>query len=146
MTMAVYGDVAAVRAFAVDAFKQVGSVEGAKSVLRLEDYYFGLGLTARLRGTLQYDRLEMGIHGRYSSYDSIEGLDIDEERISNDVKTRDTLASVGTWIAYEVIGDLMHVALSYERRWRSGTATDGSVSARESETEGRFVGSLLLSF
>ena len=88
----------------------------------------------------------MGIYGRYSYYDSIEGLDIDEDEVTNDVKTSDTLASVGTWIAYEVIGDILHVAVSYERRWRSGTATDGRVSARESETEGRFVGLLLFAF
>jgi hypothetical protein len=146
MNMAVYGDFAAIRAFALDAFKQVGSVEGAKSVLRLRDYYYALGLTTRVRGSLQYARLEVGMHGRYSYYNSIEGLDIDEDEITNDVKTEDTIATVGTWIAYEVLHDIMHVAFSYERRRRSGTATDGSVRARESETEDRFVGSLLFSF
>lgn len=146
MTMALYGDFAAIRAFAVDAFKQVGSLEGAKSVLRNRDYYFGLGLTARVQGTLQYDRLEVGMHGRYSYYDSIEGLDIDEETVTNDVETTDTIASVGTWITYEVMRAIIHVGFSYERRWRSGTAADGSVRARESETEDRFLGFLRFSF
>ena len=146
MNMAAYGDFAAIRSFAVDAFKQRGSVEGAKSVLGLQDYYFGLGLTVRAQGALAYDRLAMGMHGRYSYYDSVEGLDIDEEEITNEVKTQDTIAAVGTWIRYEVISDLMNLAFSYERRWRAGMATDGNVRVKASETENRFIGSLLLLF
>jgi hypothetical protein len=40
----------------------------------------------------------------------------------------------------------MRVTFSYERRWRSGTASDGTVSVSEAETEDRFLGALLFLF
>lgn len=146
LTMDLYGDFAAIHAFAIDAFKAVGSLEFAKSVLREEAYDYALGLTARTRATLTYEQLEIGASGRYSYYDSIEGLDRFEEAITNDVRTTDEVASVRTWIAYKPYNDVMQVMFSYERRWRSGTASDGTVTASESETEDRFLGSLLFLF
>lgn len=146
LTMALYGDFAAIRAFAIDAFKEVGSLASAKSILLGEDYYFALGLTTRTQVTLTYEQLELGTSGRYSYYNSIEGLDRYEENITDDVRTTDEIASVRAWLAYKIVNDLIKVGFSYERRWRSGTASNGTVKASESETENRFLGSLLFLF
>jgi hypothetical protein len=146
LSLDVYGDFAAIRAFALDAFEQVGSLESAKSVLRDQGYYFALGLTSRVQAMLTYGRLEVGTGGRYSYYDSIEILDRHEEEITNDVETTDTIASVRAWIAYETVDDFMKVLFSYERRWRSGTASDGNIKVSESETENRFLGSVVFQF
>lgn len=146
LTMDVYGDFAAVRAFAIDAFKEVGSVESAKLVLRENDYYFALGVTARARAALSYDHLQLGVSGRYSYYDSIEGLDRKEEEIINDVETTDEIASVRTWLSYDLAADLIKIAFSYERLWRSGTASSGTIRASESDSEDRFLGSLSFLF
>jgi Domain of unknown function (DUF3943) len=146
LTIDFTGDFAAIHAFAIDAFEQVGSLEFAKSVLQEEDYYYALGLTARAQATLTYGGLEVGVSGRYSYYDSIEGLDRREEDITNDVRTTDTVASVRTWLGYNIVNDFIQATFSYERRWRSGTASDGTVKANASETENRFLGSLRLLF
>ena len=140
------GDFAAIHAFAVDAFEQVGSLEFAKSVLREEQYYYAFGLTARAQATLTYGGLEVGVSGRYSYYNSIEGLDRRQEDITNDVRTTDTIGSLRTWLAYKIVDDFLHMTFSYERRWRSGTASDGTVSVSEAETERRFLGALLFRF
>lgn len=142
LTMDLYGDFAAIQAFALDAFKAVGSVEFAKAVLRDQGYYYALGLTVRTQATLTYDQLEAGVRGRYSYYDSIEDLNRFEDDITNDVVTTDEVASVRMWVAYNIMNDFMKIGFSYEKRWRSGTASDGSVEASESETEDRILGSL----
>ena len=146
LSLDVYGDFAAIQAFALDAFKQGGSLESAKSVLREQEYYFALGLTSRAQASLTYNRLEVGTSGRYSYYASIEGLDRREEEITNDVKTTDTIASVSAWIAYKTVDDVMKVLFSYERRWRSETASDGNIKASESEAENRLLGSVIFQF
>jgi Domain of unknown function (DUF3943) len=140
------GDFAAIHSFAVDAFEQVGSLEFAKSVLREEHYYYAFGITARAQAMLTYGGVELGVSGRYSYYNSIEGLDRHQDDITNDVRTTDTMASLRTWLGYKIVHDFMHVTFSYERRWRSGTASDGTVSVSEAETEGRFLGALLFLF
>jgi hypothetical protein len=146
LTLDASGDFAAITAFALDAFRKVGTTEFAKEVLDERGYYFALGFTTRLQVTFNTRAVEVGAGGRYSYYDSIEGLDRHEEEITQDVDTTDEIASVRIWMAHNLFNSLMQFTLSYEKLWRSGTASGGSMSAHASETEDRFLGSLRFLF
>jgi hypothetical protein len=73
-------------------------------------------------------------------------LDRREEEITQDVDTTDEIASVRIWMAHNLFDGPMQFALSYEKLWRSGTASGGNLSVHESETENRFLGSLRFLF
>lgn len=146
LTLDGYGDFAAIRAFALDAFTQVGSLQFAKAVLRSRQYYYAIGLTTRAQATLTAGGLEVGVSGRYSAYDSIEGVDRRQEEITNDVQTTDTVGAVHLWMGYALGSDVLHVAVSYERRWRAGRASDSHVTVRVSATEDRILGALRMRF
>jgi hypothetical protein len=49
-------------------------------------------------------------------------------------------------MAHNLFDGPMQFALSYEKLWRSGTASGGNLSVHESETENRFLGSLRFLF
>ena len=146
LTLDASGDFAAIHAFALDAFREVATTEFAKAVLDERGYYFALGFTTRMRVTFNTRAVEVGVGGRYSYYDSIEGVDRREEEITQDVDTTDEIASVRIWMTHNLFDGPMQFALSYEKLWRSGTASGGDHSVRESETENRFLGSLRFLF
>ena len=95
---------------------------------------------------MTYKQLELGASARYSYYDSIEGLDRKQFAVVNDVTTVDQVASVRTWLAHSIVSDWMKLRISYERPWRSGTASNGVLKVSNTEAEDRFVGSVLLRF
>lgn len=146
LTLDAYADLAAMHAFAGRAYRQVGSLNFAKSVLRARGYVHYLGLTTRARATLSYKQLELGASARYSYYDSIEGLDRWQDSVTEEVTTVDQLATLRTWLSRSFVNDQMRLGISYERPWRSGTASNGNLEVSNTEAEDRFIGSVLLRF
>ncbi len=48
---------------------------GTKSVLQLQDYYQGLGVSGRVAGSVGYAGIEIGSYAAYGAYRSVDGLD-----------------------------------------------------------------------
>jgi hypothetical protein len=70
-----YGDFAMVRPFALDPDAPADTLDGTKSVLARQHYYYALGLTAAARAEASYRRLRAGAAVEWNGYDSVEGLD-----------------------------------------------------------------------
>jgi hypothetical protein len=49
--------------------------DGTKTVLQLQNYYQGVGVSGRLGASLSFAGFELGGHARYGTYRSIDGLD-----------------------------------------------------------------------
>ena len=69
----VFGDFAMVRSFAFDQYKQQHSLEGLKTVLQEENYYYAIGVYLRSKLEVLYDAYRLVAEYTYAHYDSIEG-------------------------------------------------------------------------
>jgi len=70
-----FGDFAMVRSFAFDKYKKNHSLNGIKSVLQEENYYYAFGVAVHPKIEIQYGLYRILIYYKYAHYDSIEGLD-----------------------------------------------------------------------
>jgi hypothetical protein len=70
-----FGDFAMVRSFAFDTYKKNHSLNGIKSVLQEENYYYAFGVAVHPKIEVRYGLYRILIYYKYAHYDSIEGLD-----------------------------------------------------------------------
>jgi Domain of unknown function (DUF3943) len=70
-----FGDFAMVRSFAFDKYKKNHSLNGIKSVLQEENYYYAFGVTVHPKIEVRYGLYRLLVYYKYAHYDSIEGLD-----------------------------------------------------------------------
>ncbi len=91
-------DFAGVHALSHAEWREQNPDETTKTALERQSYYFGWGLTAR--GSLQVSmpRLELGAAFSHSRYDSHEGQDRNQDRITADVDHDDRLTEVSSWV------------------------------------------------
>jgi hypothetical protein len=70
-----FGDFAMVRSFAFDTYKKNHTLDGIKSVLKEENYYYAFGVAVHPKIEIQYGLYRLLLYYKYAHYDSIEGLD-----------------------------------------------------------------------
>ncbi|MBI2898141.1 MAG: DUF3943 domain-containing protein [Deltaproteobacteria bacterium] len=92
------GDFASVRSLAFEPWILRNGIDGTKTVLSKQGYYFALGYSARLRAVASYRGIEVGGHLAYGDYGSIDGLDRWQEQVSRDVGGDDQILEYGAWI------------------------------------------------
>jgi len=146
-----YGDFAMVRPFALGPDAPASLLEGTKSVLRERDYYYALGLTAAARAEARYRSLRAGAALEWSGYDSIEGLDRQQDTfvsptgithpgVSDDFPITDQRFKLRVYTELPTPVDELRLGLSLDMQRRSGALKD----LDRSEDEGR--ASAVLSF
>ncbi|TKD00934.1 DUF3943 domain-containing protein [Polyangium fumosum] len=116
----VYGDFGAVHSMAASAYIKGRGDAGLKTVVADKRYYFALGGTVRPTLSLAYRRFELGAQLTYDFFESIEGLDRYQERVTNDVRLRDRRAGERVWLSYTLSGDkspLAWVEVEHLDRW-----------------------------
>jgi hypothetical protein len=146
-----YGDFAMVRPFALESDTSAALLDGAKSVLRERDYYYALGLTAAARAEARYRGLCAGASVAWSEYDSIQGLDRQQDAyvsptgvshagVTDDFSIADQRLKLRVYTEFPTLIEDVHLGLSFDMQRRSGEMKD----LTRSEDEGR--ASAVLSF
>ena len=146
-----YGDFAMVRPFALGPDAPATLLEGAKSVLRERAYYYALGLTAAARAEARYRGLRAGAAFEWSGYDSVEGLDRQQDTyvspagvthpgVTDDFAIADQRFKLRVYTELPTPIDELRLGLSLDMQRRSGEMKD----LDRSEDEGR--ASAVLSF
>jgi hypothetical protein len=87
--MDIFGDFAMVRSFAFEKYKENHSLEGVKSVLQKEDYYYAFGMTVNPKVEIKHRSYRFAAEYKYSYYDSFEGADR-RGHLTNDFNLVDT--------------------------------------------------------
>lgn len=141
-TIDVYGNMAAVRSYAIHDYKHTHSLEFESSVLRMHDYYFAFGLTFSGKLTAEFRDFEVGGSIAYHAFDAIQGVSRNQEHIQNEAEVADTHLTARAWLAYTLPGDLFKLMLALEHRSRSGWIND----TRRSGSETRVLGQLAMDF
>jgi hypothetical protein len=95
-----FGDFAMVRSFAFDKYKKNHSLNGIKSVLQEENYYYAFGVTVHPKIEIQHGLYRLLIYYKYAHYDSIEGLD--RIKTSNDFHLVDEQEEYGLALSRRV--------------------------------------------
>jgi hypothetical protein len=139
----VFGDFAMVRSYALDRYTGAGgTLDGAKSILAEQRYYYALGITTSSRLAVEYERLEFGGDIKLDFLDSVEGLDRGETTLTNDLGTTDSRVAYSLWAAYTLPGDRVKLRVALEKYARAGTIAD--VVTERDET--RVLGQMLVLF
>ncbi|MDI1479202.1 DUF3943 domain-containing protein [Polyangium sp. y55x31] len=115
-----YGDFGAVHSQAASAYIAARGGDGLKTVVADKRYYFALGATVRPTLSLSYRRFELGAQLTYDFFESIEGLDRYQERVSNDLHLRDRRSGERVWLSYTLPSDkqrLAWVEVEHLDRW-----------------------------
>ena len=147
----VYGDFAMVRPFALGPDTPGSVLDGGKTVLREREYYYAMGLTAAARAEARYRGLCAGASVAWSGYDSIEGLDRQQDSfvsptgvthagVTDDFAVADQRLKLRVYTEFPTLIDDVHLGLSFDMQRRSGDLKD----LTRTEDEGR--ASAVLSF
>ncbi len=91
-------DFAGVHAAAYPAYKAAHPDGIDKTILRKGGYYYGWGASTRLDLEVHTRRVTAGIAFRYGRYDSQEGLDRNQEEVTDDVDAHDTTVDAEAWL------------------------------------------------
>jgi hypothetical protein len=116
-----FGNFALVDAFALERYRQDHTLEGIKTVLREQGYYYAFGTTLWPRIRAGYKAWELGVDIKADLFTSIDARDRNQERLTNDVHLTDAQTSSRGWISYHVRTLPLRLSLSVERERRSGT-------------------------
>jgi len=105
-----YGDFAAVYSTAIGAYVDAFGDRGLKTVLQGKQYYFALGVTLRPTLSISYRRFELGGQITQDFFQSIEGLDRFQERVTNDAHVSDRRRGERVWLAYTLPSERLRSA------------------------------------
>ena len=128
-----FGNFALVDSFALERYRAGRSLDGIKTVLVEQGYYYAFGTTLWPRIRAGYWGWEVGIEIKGDFFTSIDAADRNQERLTNDVHLTDSQASARSWLGYHLRKLPVRFTLSLERERRSGTmdgVTDSIVDAR----------------
>ena len=139
-----YGDFAMVRPFALGPETPAAILDDTKSVLREHQYYYALGVTAAARAEARYRGLRAGAAVEWSGYDSIEGLDRQQETsvsptgvyhagVTDDFAITDQRVRMRVYTEIPTPIDEIRLGFSLDVQHRSGEMKD----LTRSEDEGR---------
>jgi hypothetical protein len=119
-------------------------LDGTKSVLRERQYYYALGLTAAARAEARYRGVRAGAAFEWSGYDSVEGLDRQQDAylspagvyhagVTDDFSITDQRFKLRVYTEIPTPIDEIHLGLSLDMQRRSGEMKD----LTRSDDEGR---------
>jgi hypothetical protein len=139
----VYGDFAMVRNYALGELQAAEGEEGMKSSVRREKYHYALGVSGMARVMARYDRFDAGLQVQTDVFDSIEGLDRYQDRVTTDHDFRDSRKLTRLWLSYELPvrhgNTSARLGITATERKREGTAGEHADSTREHELLGGMV-------
>jgi len=110
----VYGDFAMLRNFALNDYKKENSLEGSKSVLKNENYYYAYGISKELKVFASFKNFKIGASRKSSSFNSLEGHDRSTESVTDDIEMRDWRSTESVWIAYLLPKKNLQFKLNYQ--------------------------------
>jgi hypothetical protein len=87
-------DFASIDSLAYLPYDAVHGDDGLKSVLQRQGYQYSFGVSARARGSIAIDPVELSAAASIGRYESIDGLDRLQERLTADVPGVDTVAEL----------------------------------------------------
>jgi hypothetical protein len=120
-----HGDFAGVDPLAYDEWRGPAEVDGIKTILARHDYYYALGYSLHARARLAYGAAEVSGHASFGAYDSIEGIDRWQYRVTRDVPMHDSLFEYGASLGYRrPLATAVAVRLGFENLRRSGKMGD----------------------
>jgi len=116
-------DFAGVRALPFDRWvTQYGSA-GVKTVLQKESYYYAHGSSAYAQAELAYAGTALGARAFFGHYESIEGLDREQEQVYRDVHSADEILEGVVWLGHTTPGAPLHIRLTGEQTYRWSRVT-----------------------
>jgi hypothetical protein len=116
-----FGDFALVDSFALERYRVDHPLDGIKTVLREQGYYYALGTTLWPRARVGYRAWELGVDIKADFFTSIDARDRNQERLTKDVHTTDIQATSRAWVGYHPRILPVRLSISIERERRSGT-------------------------
>jgi hypothetical protein len=110
----VHADFTALRSPAYELWRSQFGMDGTKSVLQLQGYYFGLGGSGRLAASVAYRGFELGGRAGYGIYRSIEGWDREQAQMFRDVTNYDQILELGAFASFEPSGAPIQARAAWE--------------------------------
>lgn len=142
----VYGDFAMLRNYAIGQLQAAVGDDTMKSSVLREGYHYALGVSAMGRAIARYQRVEAGLQLQYDLFDSIEGLDRYQSRITVDHDLDDSRTLTRAWLTCDLpLGHgatTTRLGLTVTDRRRAGTAGTYTDASRERE----YMGGMVLGF
>ncbi len=138
---AAHPDFAAIDALAFPAWQSSYPHHPNRSVVEAHGYYLAVGASVRVEAHVGWGPLELGGRARAGRYDSIDGLDREQELVVDELHLQDTMLEHAAWTAAHLPGGVL---AKVEVEWsnRKGAVQDLEVvRARR-----RLSGSLGLTF
>ena len=102
LTLDVYGDFAMVHSYAIDDYVKDNGREGLPSVLKLNDYYYATGVTAKAEASVSYKDLELSAEFKKQYLNGINGSDRYQEQVTKPIAKNDELTSGKLGLAYRL--------------------------------------------
>lgn len=94
---AAHFDVGCVRSLAFPEYAARFGDAGASTVLKMKDYYFGIGGSVTARGTVSYKAVELGVRTFVGRYESIDRFDRFPEQVPRPIHTSDRVTELEGW-------------------------------------------------
>ncbi len=129
----VFGDLAQIRAIALDQYKATRPWDGVKSILRKRGDYYGYGLAGQSKLIVSRGRVEVAAELRYINLNSIEGIDQEQSTLTNDFHSKDIRVTRTYSTSYALVKDQILLQLVYRDRTFSGWMQDVFERKRKSE-------------
>jgi len=117
-------DFAGIHAAAYSAYKAAHPDGIDKTILIREGYYYGWGASTRLDLELHTRYVTAGIAFRYGRYDSQEGLDRNQEEVTDDVDLHDTTLDAEAWLRIAPMAGRLFFEARASDLERDGTVGD----------------------
>jgi hypothetical protein len=137
-----YSNFAMVKPFAVELFEKHHSVIGSANIFEDEGYYYALGLSTAGRLEAEYGRFGLDGQIRYYYFNSIEGLNRQPARVTNDFNLEDERLWLQLALSYTLIPDYLKVVFDVEKLYRWSTIDNFHADCEET----RFLGKLVFQF
>ncbi len=122
---------AAMHALAWPIWREAHPNVHTKSVLVDQEYAYYAGVATSLIATFEWGGFELGGYGRYGFYDSIEGLDREQDLMEVDVQTEEDLIEHHLWVGWNFRSPAIQLRVSLEDLLRRGRAEEFDVDARD---------------
>lgn len=116
-------DFAAIRALPWDRWVGLYGSDGVKTVLQKESYYYAHGSSANAQVVLSHGTTELGLRGFFGHYESIEGLDREQETVYRDVHDADQILEGAAWLGHTTPGAPIHLRVTGEQVYRTSKMT-----------------------
>jgi hypothetical protein len=99
---ATHFDFASIHALAYPDFVEQYGKDGTKTILQMQGYYFALGWSGWLRGTIEVGPFELMMRSFLGTYGSIDRWDRFQESVTKDNHHTDTIAELESWASVKV--------------------------------------------